>query len=71
MGEFGIQGEVNYTFKKKSTIGGKYGTQISLNYARVNALNGGHSVLTTDPSETHTPMLISIKGLIISSDTVV
>jgi len=62
MGEFGLQGEVNYTFKKKSTIGGKYGTQIYLNYARVNSLNGGHSVLTTEPSETHTPMLLSIKG---------
>ena len=61
MNEFGLQGEVNYTFKKKSKIGGKYGTQISFNYARINALNGGHSVYLLSLPK-HTPMLVSIKG---------
>ena len=62
MNELGFQGEVNYTFKKKTTLGGKYGTQISANYARVNSLNGGSSVLSTDSTETHTPMFFSVKG---------
>jgi hypothetical protein len=58
-GEFGLQTEVNYNLKKKSVLGGKYGTQLVLNYSRVNALNGGNSTLTTEGS--HTPMFISVK----------
>lgn len=38
-GENGISGEIFYTFKKGSPIGGKYGTYISLNYAAVNSLD--------------------------------
>lgn len=38
-GENGISGEVFYTFKKGTPIGGKYGTYISLNYAAVNSLD--------------------------------
>lgn len=34
-GEFGISGEVLYKFKRASFLGGKYGTQIALSYARV------------------------------------
>ena len=62
MNEFGFQGEVNYTFKKKTTLGGKYGTRITANYSRVNALNGGHSVLNGIESENHTPLFFSILG---------
>lgn len=58
LGEFGFQGEINYTFKKKSKIGGKYGTQIAFNYSRINALNGGNSELTL--TREHTPMFFSI-----------
>ena len=51
---------LNEIFKKKSKIGGKYGTQVALNYSRINGLNGGHSVLTESGS--HTPMFFSIQN---------
>ena len=38
-GEFGMQAQGIYTFKKKSALGGKYGTNISLTYSRYNAIN--------------------------------
>ena len=59
-GEFGTQVDVFYKIKKGSLLGGKYGTKISFNFSRINALNGGNSFLN-DNSE-HTPMFISIKG---------
>jgi hypothetical protein len=59
-GEFGTQIDVFYKIKKGSLLGGKYGTKISFNFSRINALNGGNSFLN-DNSE-HTPMFISIKG---------
>ncbi|MBP7463826.1 MAG: hypothetical protein KA793_05765 [Bacteroidales bacterium] len=34
-GEFGVQGEVMYKFKRNTPLGGKYGTSVSLNYSRV------------------------------------
>lgn len=60
MGELGFQGEINYTFKKKSTLGGKYGTQLAVNYSRVNGLNGGHSVHNGISAEEHRPMFFSL-----------
>ena len=57
-GELGFQGEINYTFKKKSKLGGKYGSQVAINYSRINALHGGPSELTINRE--HTPMFISI-----------
>lgn len=38
-GENGLSGEVFYTFKKGSPLGGKYGTYFSLNVAAVNSLD--------------------------------
>jgi len=58
MGELGFQGEINYTFKKKTKIGGKYGTQIAFNYSRINGLNGGPSELTLNRD--HNPMFFSV-----------
>ncbi|NDG51609.1 MAG: hypothetical protein EBY39_01100 [Flavobacteriia bacterium] len=58
LGELGFQGEINYTFKKKSKLGGKYGTQVAVNYSRINGLNGGHSELTINRD--HTPMFFSV-----------
>ena len=58
LGELGFQGEINYTFKKKSKLGGKYGTQVAVNYSRINGLNGGPSELTLNRD--HTPMFFSI-----------
>jgi hypothetical protein len=60
LGELGFQGEVNYTFKKKSKLGGKYGTQVAVNYSRINGLNGGPSELTVDVD--HSPMFFSVIG---------
>ena len=60
LGELGFLGEINYTFKKKSKLGGKYGTQVAVNYSRINGLNGGPSELTINRD--HTPMFFSIKN---------
>ncbi|MFA8298753.1 MAG: DUF6029 family protein [Hyphomicrobiales bacterium] len=35
-GEIGFSAQLNYKFKRKSLLGGKYGTSISLEYAQVN-----------------------------------
>ena len=34
-GEAGLRGEITYKFKRKTNLGGKYGTTISLNYSRM------------------------------------
>lgn len=34
-GEMGLQGQLSYKFKKKSALGGKYGTKITLSYSTV------------------------------------
>lgn len=60
MGELGFLGELNYNIKKKSALGGKYGALLTVNYSRVNALNGGNSVLTEN--ESHTPIFFSVIG---------
>ncbi|MCX6257894.1 MAG: DUF6029 family protein [Bacteroidia bacterium] len=38
-GEVGFQADVSYKFKKESPVGGKYGTNISLNFSRVNSID--------------------------------
>lgn len=38
-GEFGLQGSIIYTIPKKSTIGGKYGTTLTLGYSYVNSID--------------------------------
>ncbi|HXK81543.1 MAG TPA: DUF6029 family protein [Bacteroidales bacterium] len=37
-GEWGMQAEVFYNFKRKTPIGGKYGTNVSVNYSRVQGI---------------------------------
>ena len=37
-GEIGLQAEIIYNFSKGTTLGGKYGTNVSVNYSRVNSL---------------------------------
>ncbi len=41
-GEIGYQAEANYTFKKGSLLGGKYGTSILLNYSQSHNLDTTH-----------------------------
>ncbi len=38
-GEMAVQGEIVYTIRKKSKLGGKYGTKIKLNYSRATSLD--------------------------------
>ncbi|MBK9355831.1 MAG: hypothetical protein IPN08_00305 [Bacteroidales bacterium] len=37
-GEMALQGQINYKIKKESLIGGKYGTDIALNYSRITSI---------------------------------
>jgi hypothetical protein len=46
-GEIGFQFQVNYTIPRKSKLGGKYGTQIAVNYSQVNDI-ARDSVTYTD-----------------------
>ncbi len=41
-GEFGLQGEVTYTIPRGSSLGGKYGTTVNVNFAQVTALDTSH-----------------------------
>lgn len=38
-GEWAFQGEASYTFKRKTTLGGKYGTKVKLNMSHIRALD--------------------------------
>ncbi len=38
-GEMGISGEIFYRFRRKSLLGGRYGTLISLNFIRINNID--------------------------------
>jgi len=38
-GEFGFQAQSIFSFKKKSKLGGKYGTSFSITYSQYNAIN--------------------------------
>ena len=38
LGQIGFQAQVNYQIKKKTKIGGKYGTDIMLNYSRIHGI---------------------------------
>jgi hypothetical protein len=46
-GEIGIQAEVTYTIPKGSLIGGDYGTILSFNFSRVNALDTTNLLMDT------------------------
>lgn len=39
LGEWGMQAEVLYTFKKDTWLGGKYGMNLALNFSRINPLD--------------------------------
>ena len=40
-GEWAFQGELGYTFKKGSTLGGAYGTKLKLNFSHVRGIDEG------------------------------
>ncbi len=48
-GEWAYQGEVGYTFKKHTLLGGKYGTKVKLNFSYVNGISKNeHGGMGTD-----------------------
>ena len=51
-GEMGIQADLVYTIKKKSKIGGKYGTLISVNYSRIQSLDKSYYSDASAPDST-------------------
>ena len=46
-GEWAFQGELGYNFKRRTALGGKYGTNIKLNYSHVRSIDQ-HPVAATD-----------------------
>ena len=53
-GEMGYQGEIIYTFKKESAIGGKYGTTFAINYSQVTSIQHRNPPDTTVVGEAGT-----------------
>lgn len=53
-GEIGFQGEVTYNIKKKTKLGGKWGTDIALNYSRALSINKAAVNDTTPVGESGT-----------------
>ena len=66
MGELGVQLDLFYKFKKGTLLGGKYGTKINLNLSRINALEGGNSMLNDNID--HIPALLSFDEELYFSD---
>ena len=58
-GEFLGYNLIFMKFEKGTLLGGKYGTQLDVNYSRINGLN--ENSFLNDNAE-HNPMLISSKG---------
>jgi hypothetical protein len=44
-GEMGVQGEIVYSIPKNTLLGGKYGTEVKLNYSRANSIENDTSGL--------------------------
>jgi len=53
-GEMGIQSEITYNFKKNSTLGGRYGTTLTINFSKINSLYKEKINDTTDIQENGT-----------------
>lgn len=58
-GEWAFQGELSYNFKRKTPLGGKYGTTVKVNFSHVRSINykniaTGEDVMGTDGYKTHT-----------------
>ncbi len=71
-GEFGMQGQVNFNIPKKTHLGGKYGTDISLNYSVANEIKKTpvSSVIPIDSTGTegYTSKLFSKGNLVYYKD---
>lgn len=61
-GEWAFQGEVSYTFKRKTLLGGKYGTKVKVNFTQVRGLNAKPEAPVTLPDGTQSAYLYGGKG---------
>lgn len=53
LGEWAYQAEFGYQFKRNTALGGKYGTNVRLNFSHVHAIDKSeHSVTWNDPQRT-------------------
>ena len=48
MGEWAYQAELAYTFKRKTALGGRYGTTVKLNFSHVHSLEKNMKVIRVD-----------------------
>ncbi len=48
IGQVGFNAEFFYTFKRKSLLGGKYGTTLNINYSHINSI--ATDIITIDPN---------------------
>ena len=64
-GEFGFNTNIFYKVPKNTILGGKYGTNLNLNFARTNSIEGGTSYLDDISSHTSRPL----KSIFIKNET--
>jgi len=64
-GEFGFNTNIFYKIPRKTFLGGKYGTNLNLNFARTNSIEGGISYLNDSSSHTSRPL----KSIFIKDET--
>lgn len=53
-GEMGVQGEITYNLKKKTLIGGRYGTTLTLNFSKINNIHRAQLNDSTDIQQSGT-----------------
>jgi Family of unknown function (DUF6029) len=61
LGEFGMQAEASYTFKKGTLLGGEHGMNIAFNFSRINALDKTNTV---DPFDGYTTAFLPKDSLL-------
>ena len=64
-GEFGFNTNIFYKIARKTFLGGTYGTNLNLNFARTNSIEGGISYLNDSSSHTSRPL----KSIFIKDET--
>lgn len=65
LGEWSMQAEVLYRFKKGSLLGGKYGTNVTFNFSRINALD---KTATVNPYEGYTTEFVGKMDSVLFQD---
>jgi hypothetical protein len=65
LGEWGMQAEIGYNFKKDTWLGGKYGMNLSVNWSRINALS---KTPTLDPFDGYTSPFFPLMDSVLFQD---